>query len=1280
MKSRWFVAPVLCVAVAIAVVLMFTSMKKQSVLALRTNMLAAARRYPNFTRAQRLAVLREWQSETHPMFRDLSTAEAVRRMIAAAVSSSANPQAPNANFFGNVTAINIDHTDLLGLERTANCSLTMVSASYSLSLPSFTYTVLGTTANYDQTLHNEAQLKTKGGSWPAGCGDPVIGIPSRKAGYIGLTKGGFKVYAEAFYDGATGANDVETVVANASTDAAVSSDLITSLPNPLALVSADVNGDGNPDLVVISDSITATGSATVSVLLGNSDGTFGNPTNYSLPGQEAQSVVIDDFNGDGKLDLVASSSSFSTGTTTYSLSFIEGEGNGNFEAPQSVTLTPPATASSPYYGLISADLRNNGKKDLVTSAGIVLLGNGDGTFEQSSTAAFPSQGGNSEFGPNVVAGDFNKDGKMDLALDDGAAILIYLGNGDGTFNPAGGYASINNAGYLTGTDLDGDGNLDLYTGVASAGMFGGDQFEFGQSYALMGNGDGTFQGAPELPFVFTGTNLIDLNGDHILDGVGVNATLNSTNVSATSYLGKSNGTFTTGSSLTISPIAISGTTYSFSSLNSLGLGDVTGDGNVDLVYTASDFYGPMGLPGFFLASGKGNGNFNAPVWIQAPSFVASGDNDYNESVSNLFVADVDGDGKADLIYSYTDEDYKTATYYQGIAVQLSTGSGNFAAPQVIQTYKSTTPPTGAPPMPVQVGHTRAGSALDLFTETSTVSGTTVTWQLQLYLGNGDGTFGPASTPKVADDIGPPSFGSEVGQIVLADMNGDGKPDLVTLGTTTNGEQAELAISLGNGDGTFQTPTILDFGGGSSIGYGLAVADFNGDGKMDVAVTGFNPPEDTGIFLGNGDGTVQSFNAGNGLVEPAQGIDLVIFGASMATDWNGDGKPDLVAGSAVLLNLGNPATSLIPTTTTVTSSATNVPFGTSVTLTATVTGTPTPSGSVTFYDGANTLGTGTLNGSGVATYTASSLSVGVHTITAAYPANSTYSGSTSTAINVTVTANALTGTSSVLTASATTVNSGSSVTLTETVAPTSGTGTPTGTVNFLSGGVTLPSGSGITLTNGVATYTTTSLPLGGNTIIALYSGSTAYSGSTSNSVTVTVQAVPPSFAIGASPASASVTAGQSTTTTITVTPVGGFNQQVSFACTGLPSGGSCSFSPTTVTPNGTAAATTTLTIATAAQSGALAVPWSPGARSRGVTTVALLAAGAFWVFGRRKDLPWMRMLPMLLVLVTIAAVAIGCGGSGGSGGGGGQQPQTYTVTVTGTAGSENQTATFSLTVQ
>ena len=183
--------------------------------------------------------------------------------------------------------------------------------------------------------------------------------------------------------------------------------------------------------------------------------------------------------------------------------------------------------------MISASLRNNGKKDLVTAGGVVLFGNGDGTFTPAATTAFPGEGGTSEFGPNVVAADFNKDGKLDIALDDGASIAIFLGTGTGTFNAAGGYATIDNTGYLTGTDLDGDGNQDLYSGIASAGMFGGDQFELSQGYALMGNGDGTFQGAPEMPFVFTGLNLMDLNGDHIPDGVGLNATLNSSTVTMT---------------------------------------------------------------------------------------------------------------------------------------------------------------------------------------------------------------------------------------------------------------------------------------------------------------------------------------------------------------------------------------------------------------------------------------------------------------------------------------------------------------------------------------------------------------------------------------------------------------------------------------------------------------------------------------------------------------------------------------------------------------------------
>jgi hypothetical protein len=1281
MKVRWFVAPLVCAAAAMAVVFLFSSMKKQSMLALRANMMSVSQRYPKFTLAQRRAVLREYQSEMHPMFRDLSATEVARRLLAAATATSGGPSAPAANFSGNLTAINGLTGDLLELERTSTCSLTMVSANYVLSLPSFTFTIDGApTLNYDQILHNAAQLKTNGGNWPAGCGDPIVGLTAKKANFIGVTTAGYKVYGDTFYDGTTQSNDIETVVAKASTDADVSSNLITSLQNPLSIAGADLNGDGNADLVALSDFINVGQTAMVSVLLGdsNGDGGFGSPTNYALPGEQIDGAVIDDFNGDGKLDIVVTTTSLGSGTgeTTY-LSFLEGNGNGTFAAAQNVTLTPPAGATqTPYGALISTSVRGNGEKDLVTGGGVILYGNGNGTFTQSPTLAFPSSEGTSEFGPNLVAADFNKDGKVDLAFDDGASIQIFLGNGAGTFTSAGGYATIDNVGYITGSDIDGDTNPDVYSGVARAGIFGGDQFEFNQGYALMGNGDGTFQGAPEMPFAFTGTNLMDLNGDGIPDGVGVDATINSQNVSLTSYIGSSKGSFTAKQTFPISPVTISGTTFQFSDLDSFGLGDLTGSGKVDLVYLPAAFYGPGGVAGYFVAMGNGDGTFGTPAFVAAPTFAPTGDFDQEQSISDLFVADVNGDGKADLIYNYSVEVSQTGVYEQGIAVQLSNGDGTFQAPQVIQTYSSTTVPTGTAPLVAQVGHTRAGGALDIFAETSTTTNSNVTWQLELYLGNGDGTFAAATMPPVADNIGPPSFGSQIGQIALADMNGDGKPDLITLGTTTSGGQAELAISLGNGNGTFQTPTILDFAEGSSVGWGLAAADFNGDGKVDVAVTGFNPPYDTGVFLGNGNGTMQSFTYASGEVGPAQGIDLVLFGADMSADFNGDGRADLVAGSAVLINQGA-ASTLTPSTTTLSvSPATTVSQGTTVTFTATVSASSTPAGSVTFNDGATALGTATLGGNGMATFSTGGLGVGVHTITAVYAGNSTFAASTSPAVAVTVNAQTLPATTSTLTASPTTITAGANVTLTDTVSPQSGTGTPTGTVAFMNGTTNL--GSATLNGSGVATFSTTALPVGADAVTAVYSGDTNFAGSASAAVTITVSAAVPSFSIAASPTSATVTAGSSTTTTITVTPGTGFSSPVNFACSGLPTGGTCTFNPTTVTPSGSSASTT-LTIATTSQSAAMTMPERERARRGGVATAALLAAGALWVFGRRKRVHWIHLLHPIMLLLVLAGVAVGCGGSSGGGGGGGGSSQAYTITITGTAGSQSQTATFTLTV-
>ena len=165
---------------------------------------------------------------------------------------------------------------------------------------------------------------------------------------------------------------------------------------------------------------------------------------------------------------------------------------------------------------------------------------------------------------------------------------------------------------------------------------------------------------------------------------------------------------------------------------------------------------------------------------------------------------------------------------------------------------------------------------------------------------------------------------------------------------------------------------------------------------------------------------------------------------------------------------------------------------------------------------------------------------------------------------------------------------------------------------------------------------------------------------------------PGFSIAASPASLTVNAGSSGTTTVSVTPSNGFDSAVSFACSGLPTGASCSFSPSTVTPPGTTS--TTLTIATSATTAAL------HRRSGPLPPEALLTA-TLCCFGLKK-----RRRLQLLVLLGATAIglsiltACGSGSSGGgSGGGGGSQPVTSTVTVTATSGSLQQTTTFTLTV-
>ena len=180
------------------------------------------------------------------------------------------------------------------------------------------------------------------------------------------------------------------------------------------------------------------------------------------------------------------------------------------------------------------------------------------------------------------------------------------------------------------------------------------------------------------------------------------------------------------------------------------------------------------------------------------------------------------------------------------------------------------------------------------------------------------------------------------------------------------------------------------------------------------------------------------------------------------------------------------------------------FGQSVTFTATVTvqapGAGTATGTVTFMDGATTLGTGTLDGAAVATFTTATLSVGHHNVTAVYGGDASFNASTSTSVDQEV---QKADTTTSVTSSANPSKFGQSVTFTATVTVVApGAGTATGTVTFMDGATTL--GTGTLDGAGVATFTTATLSVGHHNVTAVYGGDASFNASTSTSVDQEVQ--------------------------------------------------------------------------------------------------------------------------------------------------------------------------------
>lgn len=189
------------------------------------------------------------------------------------------------------------------------------------------------------------------------------------------------------------------------------------------LAVADLTGDGNVDIVV-----TNPASADVSVLLGNGDGTF-QPQRRFDAGPLPDSVVTADFNGDGIPDLAVLSTSFGDST----LAILLGRGNGSF-LPARLGATP-VTNSSGLIGIYAADVTGDGTVDLVITGGTnqetyIYAGNGDGTFQLSGNFVGS--------GPGIAVADLNGDGIPDIvnANFSNSTISYVLGNPDGTFSPA----------------------------------------------------------------------------------------------------------------------------------------------------------------------------------------------------------------------------------------------------------------------------------------------------------------------------------------------------------------------------------------------------------------------------------------------------------------------------------------------------------------------------------------------------------------------------------------------------------------------------------------------------------------------------------------------------------------------------------------------------------------------------------------------------------------------------------------------------------------------------
>jgi hypothetical protein len=571
---------------------------------------------------------------------------------------------------------------------------------------------------------------------------------------------------------------------------------------------------------------------------------------------------------------------------------------------------------------------------------------------------------------SIVVADFNGDGKLDLAVPIGgpSGLGVFLGNGDGTFLAAPGISvsGINAAGYAAVADFNGDGKPDIAITLPNNKSV----------LVLLGNGDGTFTPQPQIPvpYVFA-IAAADLNGDGIPDLV----TANFGGKSLTVFLGKGDGTFSPGATLATT----GGPTW-------VAVGDFNGDGVPDLAAILNPGASALGSVEIFL--GQGNGTFTPVASEPAVGY----------SPTTIVTGDLNGDGILDLaVANLTSNSSQPAT----VTVLLGKGDGTF-------TPTTQTLLTGNLPFSVAIGDFNGDGIPDLVTANE--GGNTAT----VFLGNGDGTFtaGPSPTlgtnpvfaavgdfngDGLSDIAGVLNYPNFVAPILLAQETETQSATAVVSGISVVGTGTHLVETSYAGDGNYQPsnsgtieltagliPTTLTLiasptstNSGQTV---LLTATLSSSQAQNHTATGSVTFALDSTVLGTG--TLSGGVATLSLQSLPTGVDNV------TATYSGDTNFATASSAAIQITVSAGA----PTATVTTLSVSPNPafFGQPITFTAMViSAAGTPTGAVSFYDGTTLLGTATL-AAGSATYSTSSLLVGVHTITASYDGSASFAESVS----------------------------------------------------------------------------------------------------------------------------------------------------------------------------------------------------------------------------------------------------------------------------------------------